>query len=107
MENETMPQQCEQKETIQQINNRLHLGDMTLRDIKYSLESLKESIDSIQERSTQTYNRMFIDNGKKSFQSIIEKQSTHMGLQWFLLGAIIMAAFGSVLTAIIQNALAK
>lgn len=53
-----MPQPCEQAETIERINNRLHLGDLTLQDIKTQLTILNESVSAILTQTTKTNGRV-------------------------------------------------
>ena len=78
-------------------SGRLHLGDITLVEIKQAIETLDGNMQKDSELTTKIYNRMFIDNGKKSFQSVLATTSTHIRIQWFILGAIIVAAVVSAM----------
>jgi len=89
-----MPTPCEQKDAIDKITARLHLGDVTLSKISLTLTAIKEAQIPISEQVHSLHNRMFIDNGKKSFQSSLSNIGVHIRLQWFFIGAIVIAVVG-------------
>jgi len=85
----------EQKETIEKLSaavvemgGRLHIGDITLREINLALAALKEGQTDAAVQTQKMYNRMFIDNGKKSFQSVMSNNAVHIRLQWFFIGGM-------------------
>ena len=85
---------CSEKERLTRIDERLHLGDITLNSIDMTLKVLKETQDKSAEMTNKMYKRMFVDNGKKSFQSSLSNMGVHIRLQWFFIGAIVIAVIG-------------
>lgn len=88
---------CTEKERLTQIEARLHLGDLTLNNIDLTLKTMADAHDKSADATTKMYNRMFIDNGRKSFQSVLSNTGVHIRLQWFFIGAIVIAVIsGSI-----------
>ena len=93
---------CEKSGTIDHIEKlatdnaaRLHAGDVTLNSIDLTLKEMKQVQADTSQKMTNLHNRMFIDNGKKSFQSALSNVSVHVKLQWFFIGAIVVSMIGA------------
>ena len=52
---------------------------------------MKETQAPIVEKLDDLHRRMFVDNGKKSFQSSLSNVGVHIRLQWFFIGGIVLA----------------
>lgn len=100
--------ECEQRELIEQMkacvdrhNERLHSGDLLMQEIHIKLNSISEQTKQSSDSLKQMHSRMFVDNGKKSFQSSLARMGVQINLQWFILGAFIVASVSAVIKSVI------
>ena len=62
--------------------------------IKAAVESaLEPLVEKMEEMNT----RMFVDNGRKSFQSSLGNMGVHIRLQWFFIGGIVLTIIGGAI----------
>ena len=105
-------QPCEQTEVIKEIKgivqehrDRLTLGDNTLSNISNTLtrmeknqaafqEDVKKNQEEFKKAHHEMHKRMFVDNGRKSFQTSLSSLALHAKIQWSFVGAIIVSILG-------------
>lgn len=65
-------------------------------------KAVEDGIGSQNEKLDKIHDRMFVDNGKKSIQSMLESHHTQLRFQWIVLTAIVVAIIGSAITVVVE-----
>ena len=96
--------ECSEKEKIANLHRlvisnegRLHAGDILLAGINTALIDINSAQTVSKKQQDEIYRRMFVDNGKKSIQSTLSNTGVHIRLQWFFIGAIMLAIIGGTI----------
>jgi len=58
---------------------------------------IEDALEPIGKKQDKLHQRMFIDNGKKSFQSSLSNMGVHIRLQWFFIGALVLGVIGGAI----------
>ena len=64
---------CANTEQLETIKDRLHSGELRFKDVESNQTAIMKTLEEVHSTIMDTHRRMFVDNGTKSIQTIIDR----------------------------------
>jgi len=96
-------QPCEQKDTINEIHDRLHKGDMFMQAMDMKLDTIIKKQMEHQAFTQKLHDRLYVDNGTRSIQTVQHEHSQVIrGLLW-IVGISVTALVGYIIWEVLNT----
>lgn len=96
-------QPCDQEQNIRDIQDRLHKGDLFHQEIKVILDTITKNQVAHQVGLDKLNNRLYVDNGTKSIQTIQDRHGRILQVLVWFTGIITAGLVVQAVNAIIHT----